>query len=329
MTAGLQCFMCNVSVVYRKGNVSKIKEHLQFVHKVDNEVGYLIAGFFMTEDEREAVKDAVADKAGISVIEEENLEIVSFAPSGVNNLNKNLPQTTVKVEPKEYSILIKPSRRSANPSTIRSLLGCKDVSPMKTLVKKEYVSRVRRRLDDDPVIVGPDEVPGLGKVCRVCGKGYSNAVSMRRHFEDVHQPGEYPCKVCGKVFSSYNKVTSHYSRVCRKNLSRSGPWQHPCDRCGIVLKSEYYLIHREKCQKLTSTFKGVESLRKTQSAVEEEEDEPVANEESPIVKKSIVTNFSNIDEALNEVTSSDIEAFTENYEIEVDPLSLKTVNLYF
>ena len=24
MTAGLQCFMCNVSVVYRKGNVSKI-----------------------------------------------------------------------------------------------------------------------------------------------------------------------------------------------------------------------------------------------------------------------------------------------------------------
>ena len=117
---------------------------------------------------------------------------------------------------------------------------------------------------------------------------------MRRHFEDVHQPGEYPCKVCGKVFSSYNKVTSHYSRVCRKNLSRSGPWQHPCDRCGIVLKSEYYLIHREKCQKLTSTFKGVESLRKTQSAVEEDEDEPVAYEESPIVKKSIVTNFSNI-----------------------------------
>ena len=64
-------------------------------------MGYLIAGFFMTEDEREAVKDAVADKAGISVIEEENLEIVSFAPSGdFNILNKNLPQTTVKVEPK-------------------------------------------------------------------------------------------------------------------------------------------------------------------------------------------------------------------------------------
>ena len=55
----------------------------------------------MTEDEREALKDAVADKAGISVIEEENLEIVSFAPSGnFTNLNKNLPQTTVKVEPK-------------------------------------------------------------------------------------------------------------------------------------------------------------------------------------------------------------------------------------
>merc|ERR1719391_611548 len=136
---------------------------------------------------------------------------------------------TVKVEPKESKfeiepivqtsgIVIKPSRRSA-PVSLRLT---EDVSPRKTFVKKEYVSRVRRRLDDDPVIVGPDEVPGLGKVCRVCGKGYSDAISMRRHFEDVHQPGEYPCKVCGKVFSSYNKVTSHYSRVCRKNLSRSG-----------------------------------------------------------------------------------------------------------
>ena len=37
-----------------------------------------------------------------------------------------------------------------------------------------------------------------------------------RHFEDLHQPGEFPCpgdeKLCGKVFTSRNKMSSHYSR---------------------------------------------------------------------------------------------------------------------
>ena len=32
--AGLQCYMCKVPVMCRNGNFSKIKEHLQFVHKV-------------------------------------------------------------------------------------------------------------------------------------------------------------------------------------------------------------------------------------------------------------------------------------------------------
>lgn len=37
-----------------------------------------------------------------------------------------------------------------------------------------------------------------------------------RHFEDLHQPGEFPCpgdeSICGKVFTSRNKMSSHYSR---------------------------------------------------------------------------------------------------------------------
>ena len=43
-----------------------------------------------------------------------------------------------------------------------------------------------------------------------------------RHFEDLHQPGEFPCpgdeSICGKVFTSRNKMSSHYSRYYNSRL---------------------------------------------------------------------------------------------------------------
>jgi len=299
MTAGLQCYMCKVPVMCRNGNFSKIKEHLQVVHKVDNEMGYLLAGFFMTDDERKAVKDLVAGKSGISLTEEDKLEDVSFDTSE----NFNMTSMPVKVELLESEFesepivqnsapVIKKSRRSAPGSTRLT----EDDSPTKTSVKKEFVSRKFSKFDDDPVIVGPDEKPGQGRVCRVCGKKLSDTMNMRRHFKDVHQPGEYPCQVCGKIYTSPNKVYSHYKRYCKQKTS-SGESEYPCNVCGLVLKSRWFLEnHRQKCQKSISMNKGVEAPSKTLSAVEEEDDDPL-------------------------VTPSDIdEAFTE-IKIEVDPLS--------
>ena len=57
---------------------------------------------------------------------------------------------------------------------------------------------------------------GTGNICRLCSKEFLNNGAMRRHFEDIHCPGEYPCKGCGKMFTSKNKVSSHYSRNCKR-----------------------------------------------------------------------------------------------------------------
>jgi len=56
---------------------------------------------------------------------------------------------------------------------------------------------------------GEDGVP-----CTECGKRFKTRGPMLRHFEDIHQSGEFPCKGCGKMFSSKNKMSSHFSRHC-------------------------------------------------------------------------------------------------------------------
>ena len=56
---------------------------------------------------------------------------------------------------------------------------------------------------------------------------WTNTALLCRHFEDLHQPGEFPCpgdeRICGKVFTSRNKMSSHYSRYQgswnKKNLN--------------------------------------------------------------------------------------------------------------
>jgi len=63
--------------------------------------------------------------------------------------------------------------------------------------------------------------PGKGHPCKECGKEFRNEATLARHFEDIHQAGEFPCpgdtSLCGKVFTSKNKMSSHYSRNCNPN----------------------------------------------------------------------------------------------------------------
>jgi len=81
----------------------------------------------------------------------------------------------------------------------------------------ESKSKLNMTRDGNKEIVEKDQDPGDGKECPVCKKQFTSNGPMRRHFEDIHQPGEFPCKGCGKVFSSKNKVSSHYSRNCKRN----------------------------------------------------------------------------------------------------------------
>ena len=61
-----------------------------------------------------------------------------------------------------------------------------------------------------------DPPEGEGHACPECGKRFKVRTAMMRHFEDLHQPGEFPCKGCGKMFTSKNKQSSHYSRNCKQ-----------------------------------------------------------------------------------------------------------------
>lgn len=91
---------------------------------------------------------------------------------------------------------------------------------MKKRMKKQQHGGVGRhattRYSGDVAQAGPDEDPGSGRECPLCQKEFPANGPMRRHFEDIHQPGEYPCRGCGKVFTSKNKVSSHYSRNCKR-----------------------------------------------------------------------------------------------------------------
>ena len=60
----------------------------------------------------------------------------------------------------------------------------------------------------------PYASPGKGVPCKECGKEFRNQGVMDRHFEDLHQPGNFPCPgdktICGKV--------SHHSIILKLSI---------------------------------------------------------------------------------------------------------------
>ena len=89
----------------------------------------------------------------------------------------------------------------------------------KTLSGKRAAEGVVR--NEDEINKKSHALLGKGVPCKECGKEFRDQRTMGRHFEDLHQPGNFPCpgdkRICGKVFSSSNKMSSHYSRNCNPN----------------------------------------------------------------------------------------------------------------
>jgi len=90
-----------------------------------------------------------------------------------------------------------------------------------TPVPKKKTVAVKKKGDTSVVVAGPDQTAGDGTVCPICSKEFPKNGPMRRHFEDIHQPGEFPCSGCQKMFTSKNKMSSHYSRHCNPNNPNS------------------------------------------------------------------------------------------------------------
>ena len=133
-----------------------------------------------------AVKITSVKRQGVSIVKNES-------PSDDSDPDDPL-STTPKMKKKKRSLLKQQLSRSAEGSRVK----------------------VTGNRTSNAILAGPDDSAGSGNTCPLCHKEFPSNGPMKRHFEDIHQPGEFPCKGCHKVFSSKNKVSSHYSRNCKR-----------------------------------------------------------------------------------------------------------------
>jgi len=91
----------------------------------------------------------------------------------------------------------------------------KNLTSTTPVPKKKSLTVVKKGQNaNNSLIAEPNQTAGDGTVCPICSKEFPKNGPMRRHFEDIHQPGEFPCSGCQKMFTSKNKMSSHYSRHC-------------------------------------------------------------------------------------------------------------------
>merc|ERR1719154_785913 len=59
--------------------------------------------------------------------------------------------------------------------------------------KKSSVVVKKSQNANNSLVAEPNQTAGDGTVCPICSKEFPKNGPMRRHFEDIHQPGEFPC----------------------------------------------------------------------------------------------------------------------------------------
>ena len=249
MEAGgyVTCFMCRMDITTESGDLSNYRRHmkedhmvssyinrtslvdifsLQILHGVDD---YILAGCFMTSEERVAVRDVVIDKIpfmGETAPKAENLPRSVGRSSNRYKCDHCPVSFTIQsnlaehLERKHRIVVPKEDTESVFVDTKIGLTGTRSNRKSQTKsnsVQKTKIS-VKSKIDESRISIRrtrPGD-PGTGHICRLCSKEFPGNGAMRRHFEDIHDPGEYPCKGCGKMFTSRNKVSSHYSRNCKR-----------------------------------------------------------------------------------------------------------------
>jgi len=204
-TARFQCEDCPISFT----QANNLEEHVARKHK-----------------KKRADADNTKSKAILEAIDRKNAidgefskTMKTFKSSGDSLKTTNIATITTKSTPK------------ANLEKVVQGLSTKKLKGMDISIKKdgEEVEVKRKNLTSTtPVpkkkggkggsnlIAEPGQEPGDGTVCPLCSKEFPKNGPMRSHFVDIHQPGEFPCAGCKKVFTSKNKMSSHYSRNCKR-----------------------------------------------------------------------------------------------------------------
>jgi len=136
-----------------------------------------------------------------------------------DKVTKSLPKKPVS---KDEAVPLHILKKKLNLSTSDA-----ETTPVKAKKSKLAAVKSQQHVDrsrtPNKKIAAAGDSPGKGTDCPLCGKQFPTNGPMRRHFEDIHQPGEYPCpgEGCGKVFTSKNKMSSHRSRNCNPNNQKA------------------------------------------------------------------------------------------------------------
>uniref|UniRef100_A0A8D1FDD2 C2H2-type domain-containing protein n=1 Tax=Sus scrofa TaxID=9823 RepID=A0A8D1FDD2_PIG len=113
---------------------------------------------------------------------------------------------------------------------------------------------------------GHDHIHTKGKLCEcpLCGKGFSNCFSFRRHKMAHNGEKPYKCHLCGSGFLQISDLRNH-------NWIHTGEKPFKCHLCRKVFSHSSYLRQHEKthtgekpyaCQLCEKTFNQVSYLRK-------------------------------------------------------------------
>jgi len=153
----------------------------------------------------------------------EKKEVVKNTSKNADTVKEESNKSAAELSPKDSKSnkenLGKESKLSLNElkSKLKESSATVPVPKSKKQLKKlkSNSSKLNKTGTGSTEVASPDQDPGDGNNCPVCSKEFKTNGPMRRHFEDIHQPGEFPCKGCGRVFTSKNKVSSHFSRNCK------------------------------------------------------------------------------------------------------------------
>ena len=222
MPSSIACFLCKGMISYKNKDATRFETHMRDEHMVHFGLEYLLASCVMSEKERLAVLEVAKDvmKERIKPIKDQDTTLEEEVEEVVE-VDEDIEEV---MEVQEIKKVSKPHTKAANLEKIvqgfsakklkisrgREEIRMKDLTSTTTLVKKY------RKGGESKHVAEKGEDPGTGTVCPLCSKEFPKNGPMRRHFEDIHQPGEFPCAGCGKVFTSKNKMSSHYSRNCKR-----------------------------------------------------------------------------------------------------------------
>jgi len=224
----LRCFLCKDQIPYNNNDKTDFTEHMNNEHLADFGIDFLLASCLMDQEERESIQDVIGDKFQIGdkfndqeileddIYEEESVEDLEYLSPTVTLSEQNYKSKSLANELIEDEEVGDLAVTEENVSILESILSHSIFSETDTPKQSQMVKRERKGVVE-PILAEPGQSSGDGKVCPICFKEFPKNGPMRRHFEDIHQTGEFPCPGCQKMFTSKNKMSSHFSRHCNPN----------------------------------------------------------------------------------------------------------------